>query len=131
MSGRNPAELGKVFVDGIVAKDAAAISSALDPEIDFRGMTPSREWRAITPDGVVEIVLGNWFEPQDHVREVLDVETLAIADRHRLRYRFRVENADGEYFVEQQAYFDAPDGRITRMSAVCSGFRPWEAFAAE
>jgi hypothetical protein len=117
-------------VDAIVAKDADAIASALDPAIDFRGMTPSREWRATTPEGVVEIVLGSWFEPQDRVREVLDVETLAIADRHRLRYRFRVESPDGEYFVEQQAYFDALDGRITRMSAVCSGFRPWEAFAA-
>jgi hypothetical protein len=128
--GRSPEELGRTFVEGIVAKDADAIAAALDPEIDFRGMTPSREWRATTPEAVVEIVLGNWFEPQDLVREVLDIETLAIADRHRLRYRFRMECPDGEYFVEQQAYFDAPEGRITRMSAVCSGYRPWEAFAA-
>jgi hypothetical protein len=129
--GRDAAELGRAFVEAIVAKDAEGIASTLDPEIDFRGMTPNYEWRATTPEEVVEIVLGSWFEPQDLVREILDVETLPIADRHRLRYRFRVECPDGEYFVEQQAYFDAPDGRITRMSAVCSGFRPWEAFAAD
>jgi hypothetical protein len=121
-----PAELTRTFLDGLVAKDADALASVLDPAIDFRGLTPSRDWRATSPDEVVEIVLGNWFEPQDHVLEVLDVQTEPIADRHHLRYRLRVENADGEFLVEQQAYYDAPAGRITRMSVVCTGFRPLE-----
>ncbi len=58
--------------------------------------------------------------------EVLEVQTEPMADRHHFHYRLRVENADGEFVVEQQAYFDAPDGLITRMSVVCSGYRPWE-----
>jgi hypothetical protein len=122
-----PAELARAFVDGLATKDRDLLVSALDPAIDFRGLTPSYDWRATSPDEVVEVVLGSWFEPQDHVREVLDVRTAPFADRHHLTYRLRVENADGMHLVEQQAYFDAPDGRITRMSIVCSGYRPWEA----
>lgn len=121
-----PGELGRTFVDGLVAKDAEALTSTLDPEVDFRGLTPSRDWRATTPAEVLEIVLGNWFEPQDHVLEVLEVRNEPIADRQHLAYRLRVESGGEEYLVEQQAYFDAPDGRITRMSVVCSGFRPQE-----
>jgi hypothetical protein len=127
--GDEAAALGRAFLDAIVAKDRDRLASTLDPEIDFRGLTPSRDWRATTPDEVLEIVLGNWFEPGDHVLEVLEVRTEPVADRHHLAYRLRVENGDGEFLVEQQAYFDAPDRRITRMSVVCSGFRPLRAQA--
>jgi hypothetical protein len=124
-----PARLARTFVDGIAAKDEYAIASVFDQQVDFRGLTPSNEWRATSPSEIVEIVLGSWFEPKDRVREVLEVETVRIADRHQMRYRFRVENPDGAFLVEQHAYFDAPNGAITRMSAVCSGFRPWEEFS--
>jgi hypothetical protein len=53
-----------------------------------------------------------------------DIESEPFLDRHHLRYRFRVENDDGMHVVEQQAYFTEVDGRITRMSVMCSGFRP-------
>jgi hypothetical protein len=62
---------------------------------------------------------------------VLDVRTRRVVDRHHLRYRFRVESEGEVFLVEQQGYFDAPDGRITRMSLVCSGYRPWEGPARE
>ena len=93
--------------------------------MDFRGLTPGSEWRAETPDEVIEIVLGSWFEPTDHVREVLDMQTRSAADRSHLLYRFLVENEDGMHVVEQQGYFDAEDGHITKMSLMCAGYRPW------
>jgi hypothetical protein len=119
--------LVRAFVEGLAEKDRGVLTSVLDPEIDFRGLTPSEEWRATTPDAVAEIVFGSWFEPQDHVQEVLEVRTSRVADRNELRYRLRVESEGEMFFVEQQGYFDAPAGRITRMSLICSGFRPWEA----
>ena len=119
--------LVRAFVEGLAEKDRGVLTSVLDPEIDFRGLTPSEEWRATTPDAVAEIVFGSWFEPKDHVEEVLEVRTSRVADRHELRYRLRVESEGEMFFVEQQGYFDAPAGRITRMSLICSGFRPWEA----
>jgi hypothetical protein len=123
--------LVRTFVKGLAAKDRRALTSVLDPDIDFRGLTPSQEWRATTPGEVAEIVFGSWFEPRDHVREVLDVSTTPVADRHQVRYRLRVESEGELFLVEQQGYFDAPAGRITRMSLVCSGFRPWEDSAAD
>ncbi|MGA9160277.1 MAG: hypothetical protein WB297_05360 [Actinomycetota bacterium] len=118
-----PPELARMFVNAIAAKDRTTLTSVLDPQIDFRGLTPSYEWRATTPEEVAEVVLGNWFEPTDHVREVLEVRVEPFADRHHLWYRFKVENDDGMHVVEQQSFLDAADGRITRMSVVCSGFR--------
>ena len=118
-------DIGLRFVRALAAKDVDGLTSLLDPQIEFRGLTPSRGWEASSPDGVREIVFGSWFEPQDHVRETLAADTDRVADRDRLRYRLRVESEGVEYLVEQQGYYDVVDGRITRMSLVCSGFRPW------
>jgi hypothetical protein len=121
----DPLEVGREFVHALSAKRSAALASLLDPKIDFRGLTPSSEWRAESPDAVLEILLGSWFEPTDHIRELIEVRTRSVADRNHLLYRFRVENDDGMSLVEQQGYFDAPEGRITRMSLICAGYRPW------
>ena len=116
--------LGRRFVSALSAKDKEGLAALFDPQVDFRGLTPGDEWRATTPDGVVEVVLGSWFEPTDHVREVMNVEAGLLEDRYQLRYRLHVENDDGMFVVEQQGYYSAEQGRITRMSVVCSGFRP-------
>src|SRR5262245_31278603 len=120
-------ELARAFVDAIVVKDRDALTSVLDPGVDFRGLTPNFEWRGTTPDEVAEIVFGSWFEPTDHVREVESVTVEPIADRHHLHYRFTVENDEGMHVVEQHGFLDAADGHITHMSMMCSGFRPLEA----
>lgn len=121
----DPLEVGREFVRALSAKDAVTIASLLDAQIDFRGLTPNHDWRAESPDEVIEILLSSWFEPTDHIREVVDVQIRSVADRNHLLYRLRVENDDGMRYVEQQGYFDAADGRITKMSLLCAGFRPW------
>ena len=121
----DPLEVGRAFVRALSAKDTASIASLLDQHIDFRGLTPGSEWRAVGPDEVIEILLGSWFEPTDHIREVLEVRTRSAADRSHLLYRLRVDNEDGSNVVEQQGYYDAEDGRITKMSLMCAGYRPW------
>ena len=123
-SSDDAARLGERFARAIPERDPDSLTSVFDPEVDFRGVTPGQAWRATDPAGVAEIVLGSWFEPADHVTQVLDLDVEPFLDRHHLRYRFRVENDDGPHVVEQQAYFTESEGRITRMSIVCSGFRP-------
>ena len=45
-------------------------------------------------------------------------------DRHRVVYRFRVRNPDGDHVCEQTAYYDADAGKITKLRILCSGFIP-------
>lgn len=118
-------DLGLRFVRALATKDRDAMAEVLDPRVEFRGLTPSSGWEASTPDGVCEILFGSWFEPFDHILEVLEAESAPFVDRDRLHYRLRVESEGADHLVEQHGYFDVADGRITRMSLMCSGFRPW------
>ena len=58
----------------------------------------------------------------------LDFQALTPGRHFRARhvaYRLRVRAWDGDYLIEQQAYYDtAADGRIGWMRLLCSGYRP-------
>jgi hypothetical protein len=116
-------ELGERFVRAIAAKDAPAMLDLLHPEVDFRAMTPSRFWEASSASALVDdIVFGRWFAPGDHIDAVEAIETDTVAVRYRVGYRFRVTNADGTFTVEQQAYFEVHEGRITWLRIMCAGY---------
>jgi len=116
--------LGADFARALAAKDSAAIRELIHPEIDFRGLTPSRSWEASNPDELVSILLEDWFEADDEIEALESVESDSVADRERVGYRFSVSNPDGRHLVEQQAYLAERDGQICWMRVVCSGFRP-------
>ncbi len=116
--------LGAAFARALGAKDFDAIAGLLDEKVQFRGLTPGRLWEEQAAAGVIANVLRKWFEDSDHVESVLAVETGRVSSRFRTRYRFRVRNDGGTFEVEQQAYFDVSDGRISWMRVLCSGFVP-------
>ena len=116
--------LGAQFARALAVKDRDALTDLMHPEIDFRGMTPSRSWEAADPEAVISVVLGRWFEDKDEIEGLEGLETDAFADRERVGYRFRVRNPDGGFLVEQQTYLSERDGRIGWMRVLCSGFRP-------
>jgi hypothetical protein len=118
------ATIGTDFARAFLDKDADRIRDLVDPNIDFRALTPNRSWEASDVDALVEILFDNWIEPKDEVEGIEHVESDSFADRERTGYRFRVRNPDGEFLVEQQAYIEERDGRIGWMRVVCSGFRP-------
>ena len=118
------ASLGAAFATALAAKYFDAIRAILHPELDFRGLTPSRNWEASDPEALIGTVLTQWFEDSDEIEELLKLETDAFADRERVGYRFRVRNPEGLFEVEQQVYIGEVDGRIGWMRTVCSGFRP-------
>lgn len=120
------ASLGASFAAALAAKEFDRIRELLHPEIDFRGLTPRRNWVASDPDAVVGSVLRQWFEDSDEIEELEQLETDSFADRERVAYRFRVRNPDGLFRVEQQVYLSERDGRIGWMRSLCSGFRPIE-----
>ena len=37
-------------------------------------------------------------------------------------YRFKVERPDGEFIIEQQAYYETDGERISWLRIMCSGF---------
>lgn len=96
----------------------------LHPDVDFRGLTPSRSWEASGVDSVLDILFGSWVEEKDRVESLDAVEEDSVADRERVGYRCSVTNPDGRFVFEQQAYLTARDGKIDWMRVVCSGFRP-------
>ena len=116
--------LGTDFAEAFASKDGDRVRELVHPEIDFRGLTPSRHWEAGDADAVLEILFGNWLEDSDEVRSLESVETDSFADRERVGYRLRVRNPDGDFLVEQQAYIEERDGKIGWIRLVCSGFRP-------
>jgi hypothetical protein len=116
--------LGSAFANALAQKDFDALANLLHPEIDFRGLTPRRNWEAGNTGDVIQGILCQWFEDSDDIEALVHVETDSFADRERVGYRFRVRNPDGLYAVEQQAYLEERDGKIGWMRVVCSGFRP-------
>ena len=85
--------LGELFARGIAAKDRARLCSVLADPIDFRALTPQRYWEATSADEVVDqIILGEWFDPGDHIQELCSVTTADVSDRHHVAYRMRVRN---------------------------------------
>jgi hypothetical protein len=116
--------LGREFAQALGRKDFEAVSALLDPEIDFRGLTPGHTWEASDASTVVEAILRLWFEDSDELEEIVSIDSGSVADRGRVAYRFRGRNDDGPFVVEQQVYYTEKDGRIDWMRVLCSGFRP-------
>jgi hypothetical protein len=116
--------LGAEFARAFAGKDSARMRELLHPEVDFKGLTPSRSWEASGADAVIDILFGSWLEDTDHVEGLEAIEDDAVADRVRVGYRCSVTNPDGRFVFEQQAYLSGRDGQIDWMRVVCSGFRP-------
>jgi hypothetical protein len=116
--------LGEQFAQALALKDFERITDLMHPEIDFRGLTPRRNWEASEPGEVVSNVLRTWFDDSDEIEALEHLESDSFADRERVGYRFRVRDSEGLNLVEQQAYLAARDGKIGWMRVLCSGFRP-------
>src|SRR5262245_66308803 len=105
--------MGERFVQALAKKDTQALLDVLDPDVDFRGLTPGRFWEASSAQALVDdVILGAWFEADDHIDALEDVQLGSVADRHRVSYLLRVSNRDGDFLVEQTAYFGVEKGRI-------------------
>ncbi len=117
--------LGEQFAAAIARKDAPALLALLDPQVDFRALTPGRFWETSSARELVDdVIFGRWFEPTDHIESIESIESGIVGDRHRVAYQLRVVNDDGPFLVEQQAYFEVAGDRITMLRIMCSGFRP-------
>lgn len=117
--------LGERFAHAVAAKDHDAVRAVLAPDVDFRALTPGRAWEGTGPEAVLDTLFGHWFEDQDEVEALLDLEVgTPVEDTERVSYRFALRTPDGAHTAEQQAYYRGEDDRITHLRVMCSGFRP-------
>jgi hypothetical protein len=118
------AEIGERFAEALAKKDRTALLDVLAPDVDFRALTPNKFWHETTAEALVDdVILGQWFEPQEHIEALEETETGSVADRNKLRYLVRISTPDGLFLVEQEAYFAVADDRISWLRILCSGYR--------
>lgn len=118
------ADEGGAFARAVAGKDRAGVLALLADDVDFRALTPGRAWEADTPEGVADALFGSWFEPQDDIVALVSVEDgEPVEDTRRVAYRLAVRTPDGDFTVEQQAYYRTARGRIVHLRVLCSGFR--------
>ena len=119
--------LGHRFVTALATKDRQALVGLFGAEVDFQAMTPRRSWEERTGAAVVDdVILGKWFDHEDVIDLVESAGFGLVGSRHSLSYRVHVTNSDGRWLVEQCAYLDITDGKITWMRVLCSGYQPIE-----
>jgi hypothetical protein len=117
--------VGERFARALADKDAGALKTLLRPDVDFRAMTPGKFWESTDVDTIVDkTLLGTWFDPDRRVTSVLAIETDSIGSLERVGYRFEVQRPDGEFVIEQQAYFATDGEKISWLRIMCTGFLP-------
>lgn len=116
---------GEAYVSALAARDHERLRGLLTSDVDFRGLTPGRDWEGTGPDQVLDVLLGHWFEPEDEIVEVREVSSDQVGDRDRVTYRFGLSVHGEPRVTEQHAFYEVDDdGRIRWLRVMCSGFRP-------
>lgn len=117
--------LGQRFATAIATKDRNTLASLLAPDIDFVGLTPRKTWPASTPEEILDVVFGHWFEDHEEIKELVEVrEGADVVDTHHVGYRLALSTPDGPHLLEQQAYYRDEEGQISYLRVLCSGYRP-------
>jgi TusA-related sulfurtransferase len=110
------------LVEALAAGDRPALTGLLAAEVRLRALLPSRSVDRTGAAEVAEEMLGWFAEVPEIVPLSRSVDT--VAGLWHLAYRFALRGTGPEEVVEQHAYCTVPDGTITAIRLVCSGFRP-------
>ena len=113
------------LLDAIRARDLQGIAACFAPDARLRALTPHQLRELDGPPAIADRYR-RWLEPLESFALVSgDVEP--IADRVRLRYRFRGwDPVKGWQENEHTAYAFVVDGRVETLNLSCAGFRPSE-----
>lgn len=118
-----PAAAGRRLLAAIRACDYGAIADSFAPEASFRVLTPG-PLRTFTGPEEAAGRFRFWLEPLADL-EFLEGDVEVVADRVRVRYRFRGRDpAKGWQLNEHTGYAQVEAGKIVALNLTCSGFRP-------
>jgi len=113
------------LLDAIGSRDRARIAACLAPDAKLRALTP-HELRELNGPAAITDRYGAWLESLEPFT-LVSGDVTPIADRFRLRYRFRGRDAvKGWQENEHTAYATVVDGQVTALNLSCAGFRPAE-----
>lgn len=114
------------LLDAIAARDFEAIAKCFADDARFEVLTPHRLRSHATATAAAERYRYWLARLADF--EVVDRDTLTIADRVRVRYLFRGRDPElGWQLNEHTGYAAVEQGRIASMTLTCAGFRPTSA----
>ncbi len=118
-------ELGRRFIDAIVAHDWVGIASCFEPGAHFRAVVPNegRPFRDHVGGAAAADQIRKWFGDAD-VTELVTGAVEEFTDRIKISYRIHEHEPDGWYMVEQVAYATLGAYAFAHMNLACSGFRP-------
>jgi len=115
-----------VFLEGLAGQDFDLLASTLDGDAHLSALVPPGLRESRGPDGI-RATFARWFGDTEDF-DLVEAVVGEVGSRLHLRWRARLRAArlgDGWFVVEQQAYADTTaDGRIARMSLLCSGYCP-------
>ena len=117
------ASVAGALLDGIGERDFERIEACFAPEAALRVLTPG-PLRELSGAAEAAGRFRLWLEPLQSF-ELLDADVEEIADRVRVRYRFRGRDPEkGWQLNEHTGYGKVEDGRIVSLNVTCTGFRP-------
>jgi hypothetical protein len=109
----------------IGARDRSRIAVCFAADAKLRALTP-HQVRELDGPEAISGQYGHWLDPLESF-VLVSGDVTAIADRARLRYRFRGRDpAKGWQENEHTAYATVEDGRVAALNLTCAGFRPAE-----
>jgi hypothetical protein len=113
------------LLDAIRSRDGVRIASCFATDAKLRALTPHRLREEEGPEAI-GAQYAFWLDPLESYAVVAG-DVTPIADRVRLRYRFRGrDRVKGWQENEHTAYAAVVDGRVAALNLTCAGFRPAE-----
>lgn len=119
-------DVGRRLLDAVRDRDYEAIAACFAPDASFRVLTPG-PLRTFTGPEEAAARFRFWLDGLEDP-ELLDGDVDVIADRVRVRYRFRGRDPEkGWQLNEHTGYAAVRGGKITALNMTCAGFRPTSA----
>ena len=123
MTPDTPTAAGERLLDAIAARDFERVAACFAADSSFRVLTPG-PLRELTGPDETAARFRAWLDGLEEF-EVLERDAVAIADRIRIRYRFRGRDPEkGWRLNEHTGYAAVKEGAIVSMIVTCAGFRP-------
>jgi SnoaL-like domain len=117
------AAVAEAFLEALAVQDFPRLASVFSDDVHLRALLPGGlyEWEGTAK---LEAAFTRWFG-NTQAFEIVDREIGVIGPKLCLRWRIRVQAeriGPGSFVVEQEAYADLDDDRLSAMSLLCSGY---------